>query len=140
MVYNNFILSFQLDPVVFNPFVDTNKVYIEYPNDDEGDAYILAIDDEVPHSSFKTSPKNEENPTPESTCSEDDNSEPTDVTRICYRCRFCIQSGELSEGSDSYVCSRDGETLSSKRESRSKCFSFSERDNDSDEEYFNKYV
>jgi hypothetical protein len=132
MVYNNFILSFQLDPSMFNPFIDTNKVYIECIND-EGDAYILATDDEVSPPSFMTSPENDEKSTPDTHFSEDDNSEPNDVTRICYRCQFCMQSGELSEGSDAYVCSRDGETLSSKQESRFQCFSFSERSDDSDE-------
>jgi len=135
MVYNNFILSFQLDPVVFDPFVDTNKVYIECIND-EGDAYILAADDEVSPPSFRTSPEKDDKSTHDIHSPEDDNSEPNDVTRICYRCQFCIQSGELSEGSDAYVCSRDGETLSSKRESRCQCFNFSERSDDSDEGYF----
>jgi len=132
MVYNNFILSFQLDPIMFNPFIDTNKVYIEC-NNDEGEAYTFVIDDDQSLPSFRTSSENDEKSTPDAHPSEDDNSEFTDTTKMCYQCRFCIQSGELSEGSDAYVCSRDGETLSSKRESHFHCFSFSERSDDSDE-------
>jgi len=135
MVYNKFILSFQLDPSMFNPFVDTNKVYIECAND-EGEAYTIVMDDEVTYSSFRTSPENDEKLTTSTHPFEEENSGLTDVTRICYRCRFCRKSGEFSESSDSYVCSRDGETLSSKRESRTQCFSFSARDNGSTEGYF----
>jgi len=132
MVYNNFILSFQLDPVIFNPFINTNKVYIECVNDD-GEHYIVVMDDDPPPSNFIASSGNGEKTALDSNYTEDDYSESVDVTKRCYQCRFCIQSGELSEGSDSYVCSRDGETLSSKRESRTQCFSFTKRDDDSAE-------
>ena len=96
--------------------------------------YVMDDDQSLP--SFRTAPENDDKSTHDIHSPEDDNSEPNDVTRICYRCQFCIQSGELSEGSDPYVCSRDGETLSSKRESRCQCFNFSERSDDSDEGYF----
>jgi len=132
MVYNNFILSFQLDPVMFNPFIDTNKVCIECVND-EGEYYTVVIDDDPPPSNFRTSSGDGEKTAPDSNHTENDYSESLDVTKRCYQCRFCIQSGELSEGSDSYVCAKDGETLSSKRESLFQCFSFSGKDDDSDE-------
>ena len=135
MVYNNFILSFQLDPSIFNPFIDTNKVCIECVND-EGEHYTVVIDDDQPPSNFRTSSGNGENTAPDSNHTENDYSEFVDVTKRCYQCRFCIQSGELSEGSDSYICSRDGETLSSKRDSRAQCFCFCKNDDDPNEEDF----
>lgn len=135
MVYNNFILSFQLDTAMFNPFIDTNKVCIECVND-EGEHYTVVIDDDQPPSNFKTSSENDGKSPPGVNHSDGDNSESPDVTKRCYQCRFCIQSDELSEGSDSYICAKDGETLSSKRESCTLCFSFSEKNDDHNEEDF----
>ena len=117
---------------MFNPFIDTNKVCIECVND-EGEHYTVVIDDDPPPSNFRTSSGDGEKTAPDSNHTENDYSESLDVTKRCYQCRFCIQSGELSEGSDSYVCAKDGETLSSKRESLFQCFSFSGKDDDSDE-------
>ena len=44
MVYNNFILSFQLDPSIFNPFSVSSETDTDSGRPEEGDPYILAED------------------------------------------------------------------------------------------------
>lgn len=108
MVFNDFILSLQLDPVIFNPFFDKNNYSY---GDDEGDPYILGDDYEYPKTEFKTSPDYEVKLSSEIDSTDDDQSEGENISNQCYECTYCQQSSDPYDSSDSYICTRDGDQI-----------------------------
>ena len=114
MVYDDFILSLQLDPVIFNPFIDRNNISSS-SQDDEGDCYEFDDGFVSPPTEFKTSPDYEVKLSSET---EDSSEEEPVIEEInqnkCHKCIYCQQSSDLCEGSNSYLCSKDGDLITSK--------------------------
>jgi hypothetical protein len=127
MVFNNFILSLQLDQNVFNPFID--KINDSYLNEDgEGDSYILADDYESPKTEFKTSPDYEVKLFSEIDNPDDNQSEGDGMLNPCYECIYCQQSSAPYDGSDSYICTRDGDPIRQDNTVENICHSFSKKE------------
>lgn len=126
MVFNNFILSFQLDPSVFNPFTDSSETGTDSDRPEEGDPYILAED--IPGYLLKpASHKSQEVviyreqtiPT----------GIPLDEEREAQKCQRCIyrqRSLDPYDSSDSYICTVDGSPITSGRQDIEECLDFEE--------------
>ena len=119
MVFNNFILSLQLDPVVFNPFKSNNSdVVIPLGNDDvpEGDYYELAVsdDDDNPDKSTYDQTKEDVNEAGEISPTETKSTFPDIFTErnSCTSCLNCQFSDDISDGSSCKICSVTGEYIS----------------------------
>jgi len=119
MVFNNFILSLQLDPVMFNPFKSNDpEIVIPLGNDDvpEGDYYELAVsdDDDNPVKSTYDQTKEGAN-TPSKIIQTETKSTAPDIfteRNSCNTCLNCQFSDDISDGSSCRVCSVTGEYIS----------------------------
>lgn len=127
MVYNNFILSFQLDPSFFNPFTDSPEAdkCSDRP-EEEGDPYILAED--IPGYLLKPASHKSQDIViyPEQTI-------PTGITldedreaQKCQRCSYRQRSIDPYDSSDSYICTVDGSPITSGRQDIEECLDFEE--------------
>ena len=127
MVFNDFILSLQLDPAIFNPFDDRNDASRSDDND-EGDAYILDHDYASPPTEFKTSPDYEVKSSSDVDNSSDDRPEEDRGPNPCYQCIYCQQSSDPYDSSDSYICTRDNCYIKEKKTSTAVCYYFSKNE------------
>jgi len=135
MVYNNFILSFQLDPSIFNPFTDSPETdkCSDRP-EEEGDPYILA--EEI--SGYLLKPASHKSQDiviyPEQTI-------PTGITldedreaQKCQHCAYRQRSLDPYDSSDSYICSVDGSPITSGRQDIVECLDFEEASQSSEDD------
>jgi len=119
MDFNNFILSLQLDPVMFNPFKSNDPdIVTPLGNDDvsEGDYYELAVsdDDDNPTKSTYDQTKEDVNPPSRITLTETKSTVPDIFTErnSCNTCLNCQLSDDISDGSSCKMCSVTGEYIS----------------------------
>ena len=118
MVYDNFILSLQLDPAIFNPFVNNDPDVIPLGNEDvpEGDYYELDVSDsdDNPAKSTYYPTKEDVKATGIIIPTETKNSLPDIFTErnSCNTCLNCQFSNDISDGSSCKVCSVTGEYIS----------------------------
>ena len=127
MVYNNFILSFQLDPVMFNPFTVSSDVQTDSDySEEEGDAYILA--DDIPSSQIYSTVSETQTVQvrQESNAPVDIIADEVPEHQKCYYCSHRQRSLDPYDSSDSYVCSVDGSPISCHRQDDGACFHFEE--------------
>jgi len=126
MVYNNFILSFQLDPSIFNPFSDSSETDTDSGRPEEGDTYILAED--IPGYLLKpASHKSQE------VIIYPEQAIPIDITldedreaQKCQHCAYRQRSLDPYDSSDSYICTVDGSPITSGRQDIEECLDFEE--------------
>jgi len=127
MVFNNFILSFQLDPSIFNPFTESSK--IDNGSDcpeEEGDPYILAEDlpgyllKPASHKSHEVIIDHER------AVFLDVITEENEKVQKCQRCTYRQRSLDPYDSSDSYICTVDGSPISSGRQDIEECLDFEE--------------
>jgi len=119
MVFNNFILSLQLDPAVFNPFKGNDPdVVTPLGNDDvpEGDYYVLAISDSDDNLIKSTNYQTREDVSSPSIIipTETKSSVPDIFTEknSCNTCLNCQFSDDISDGSSCKICSVTEEYIS----------------------------
>jgi len=119
MVFNNFILSLQLDPVMFNPFKSNDPDVVTPPGNydvPEGDYYVLAVSDDDDNSIKSTYDQVEEDVSPSSIIipTETKSSVPDIFTErnSCNTCLNCQFSDDISDGSSCKICSVTGEYIS----------------------------
>ena len=118
MVYDNFILSLQLDPAIFNPFVNNDPDVIPLGNEDvpEGDYYELDVSDsdDNPAKSTYYPTKEDVKATGKIIPTETKSSLPDIFTErnSCNTCLNCQFSNDISEGSSCKMCSVTGEYIS----------------------------
>ena len=127
MVYNNFILSFQLDPSIFNPFTVSSETDTDSDRpEEEDDPYILAED--IPGYLLKPSSHKSQEVIiyPEQAI-------PTGITldedresQKCQRCSYRQRSLDPYDSSDSYICTVDGSPITSCRQDIEECLDFEE--------------
>ena len=129
MVYNNFILSFQLDPSIFNPFSDSSETDTDSGRpEEEGDPYILAED--IPGYLLKpASHKSQEVIIyPEQTIPIDIITEEAEEREAqkCQHCAYRQRALDPYDSSDSYICTVDGSPITSGRQDIEECLDFEE--------------
>jgi hypothetical protein len=119
MNFNNFILSLQLDPTVFNPFKSNDPdVVTPLGNDDvsEGDYYELAVSDDDDNSTKSTYDQAKEGVnTLSRTVPTETKSTVLDIftdRNSCNTCLNCQLSDDISDGSSCRMCSITGEYIS----------------------------
>lgn len=127
MVFNDLILSLQLDPAIFNPFDDRNNASRSDDND-EGDPYILDHDYVSPPTEFKTSPDYEVKLSSDADNSSADQPEEDRSSSQCYQCIYYQQSSDPYDSSDSYICTRDNFYINEKNTSTDGCYYFSKKE------------
>lgn len=137
MVYNNFILSFQLDPSVFNPFTDSPETSTDSDRpEEEGDPYILAED--IPGYLLKpASHKSQEVVIyPEQTIPIDIiiKEEEEREAQKCQRCSYRQRSLDPYDSSDSYICTVDGSPIAPGRQDIEECLDFEEATQSSEDD------
>ena len=137
MVYNNFILSFQLDPVMFNPFTVSSDVQTDSDySEEEGDAYILA--DDIPSSRIystvsetQTVQVRQESNAPVDTIADE-----VPENQKCYYCSHRQRSLDPYDSSDTYVYSVDGSPINSHYQDNDACFHFEEAVTEAEDDDF----
>ena len=127
MVFNNFILSFQLDPSVFNPFTVSSEIYngSDCP-EEEGDPYILAED--IPGYLLKPASHKRQDIIidHERAVFLDVITEENEKVQKCQRCTYRQRSLDPYDSSDSYICTVDGSPITSGRQDIEECLDFEE--------------
>jgi len=134
MVYNNFILSFQLDPSIFNPFSVSSETDTDSGRPEEGDPYILAED--IPGYLLKqASHKSQEVIIyPEREVFLDVIPEENEKVQKCQRCSYRQRSLDPYDSSDSYICTVDGSPITSGRQDIEECLDFEEATQSSEDD------
>ncbi len=117
MVFNNFILSLQLDPAILNPFVNNDPDVIPLGNDDvpEGDYYELDVSDsdDNPAKSIYDQTKEDVKATGRIITTKTNSSFHDIFTErnSCNTCSNCQLSDDISDGSSCRMCSVTGEYI-----------------------------
>ena len=127
MVFNNFILSFQLDPSVFNPFTDSPKTCTDSDRpEEEDDPYILAED--IPGYLLKPASHKRQDIIidHERAVFLDVIPEENEKVQKCQRCIYRQRSLDPYDSSDSYICTVDGSPITSGRQDIEECLDFEE--------------
>jgi len=127
MVYNDFILSLQLDPAIFNPFTVFLNVQMDSDySGEEGDAYILA--DDIPSSQIYSTVSEVQivQVRQESNALVDIITDEASENQKCYYCSHRQRSLDPYDSSDSYVCSVDGSPINCHYQDDDACFNFEE--------------
>jgi len=137
MVYDNFILSLQLEPVMFNPFTASSDVQADSDSsEEEGDAYILAddIDSSQIHSAIsevQTVQVKSESNAPVDTLTDE-----VSENQKCYYCSHRQRSLDPYDSSDTYVCSVDGSPINCHYQDDDACFHFEEAVTEAEDDDF----
>lgn len=127
MVFNDFILTLQLDPSIFNPFAASsdNQKSSDYP-EEEGDNYTLADDIPVSPPCY-SKPKNEIVASkPVLHPSVDIIAEEVDEVQKCQSCLYRQRSLDPYDSSSAYICTFDGSELSCHRKDTQDCIHYKE--------------
>jgi len=135
MVYNNFILSFQLDPSIFDPFTVSSETDTDSDRpEEEGDPYILAED--IPGYLLKpASHKSQEVVIhPEQTIPIDIAMEEDREAQKCQRCTYRQRSLDPYDSSGSYICAVDGSPITSGWQDIEECLDFEEATQSSEDD------
>ena len=138
MVFNDFILSLQLDPRIFNPFdgAHADGNYQNY-SEEECDNYILEDDFDAQPSNHEIGHRQETNSISYQSCQFQEVQEEPIGSKSCDHCSYCQVSSDAFAGSDDYVCTCDGEPIVFDDRKADRCSNYKEKEFDFDDDYVN---
>lgn len=127
MVFNDFILSLELDPAIFNPFAASPEVQktSDYP-EEEGDPYTLVDDIPIYPSCYSKSKNEIVVSKPVTHPSVDVISEEVDEVQKCQSCIHRQRSLDPYDSSSAYICTIDGSKLPCRRKDVDDCIDYEE--------------